>query len=62
VSLHAGADASAEGVIATCKAQLAGYKAPKRVVFVDRVPRAPNAKADYPAAKELALQAVSAEA
>jgi fatty-acyl-CoA synthase len=62
VSLQAGADASAEAVIATCKEQLAGYKAPKRVVFVDRVPRAPNAKADYPAAKELALQSASAEA
>ena len=38
-------------IIAEVKGQLAGYKAPKRVVFVDEVPRAPNGKADYPAAK-----------
>jgi fatty-acyl-CoA synthase len=41
-------------VIATVKTQLASYKAPKRVVFVAQVPRAPNGKADYKAAKELA--------
>ena len=29
-----------------------GYKAPKSVIFVDQVPRAPNGKADYRAAKE----------
>ena len=45
-------------VIAAVKAQLAGYKAPKRVVFVDDVPRAPNGKADYRAAKQLALEAL----
>ena len=33
---------------------LAGYKAPKRVIIVDKVPRAPNGKADYAAAKLLA--------
>ena len=42
------------------KTQLAGYKAPKRVVFVAQVPRAPNAKADYKAAKQLALDALTA--
>lgn len=41
-------------VISGVKAQLAGFKAPKRVVFVDQVPRAPNGKADYKAAKRLA--------
>ena len=34
-------------VIAHVKTQLARYKAPKRVVFVAEVPRAPNGKADY---------------
>jgi acyl-CoA synthetase (AMP-forming)/AMP-acid ligase II len=43
-------------VIAAVKAELAGYKAPKRVVFVQDVPRAPNGKADYRAAKQLALE------
>ena len=41
-------------VIASVKRELAGYKAPKRVIFVAVVPRAPNGKADYPAAKALA--------
>ncbi len=41
-------------VIASVKRELAGFKAPKRVVFVAQVPRAPNGKADYPAAKALA--------
>lgn len=45
-------------VIASVKAELAGYKAPKRVFFVDEVPRAPNGKADYKAAKQLALDAL----
>ncbi|MCU1401131.1 MAG: fatty-acid--CoA ligase [Acidimicrobiales bacterium] len=43
-------------VIASVKGELAGYKAPKRVIFVDDVPRAPNGKADYKAAKRLALE------
>jgi acyl-CoA synthetase (AMP-forming)/AMP-acid ligase II len=45
-------------VIAHVKTQLAGYKAPKRVVFVTEVPRAPNGKADYTAAKQYALDAL----
>jgi fatty-acyl-CoA synthase len=44
-------------VIADVKGQLAGFKAPKRIVFVDQIPRAPNGKADYKAAKQLALDA-----
>jgi fatty-acyl-CoA synthase len=41
-------------VIKAVKNDLAGYKAPKSVVFVAAVPRAPNGKADYKAAKVLA--------
>ena len=33
---------------------LAGYKVPKRVLIVPKVPRAPNGKADYAAAKAMA--------
>lgn len=44
-------------LVAHVKAHLAHYKAPKRVVIVDKVPRAPNGKADYAAAKELAASA-----
>jgi fatty-acyl-CoA synthase len=50
-----GADVTEAAVIASVKEQLAGYKAPKRVVFVDTVPRTSNGKADYKAAKEFAL-------
>ena len=46
-------------VIAAVKKELAGYKAPKRVVFVDDVPRAPNGKADYRAAKQYATDALA---
>jgi len=35
------------------RSQLAGYKAPREVKFVDSVPRTPSGKADYPAAREL---------
>ena len=49
-----GADVSEADVIASVKTHIAGYKAPKRVVFVGQVPRAPNGKADYRAAVQLA--------
>jgi fatty-acyl-CoA synthase len=41
-------------VITGVKGQIASFKAPKRVVFVSQVPRAPNGKADYKRARELA--------
>jgi fatty-acyl-CoA synthase len=53
-SLAPGSQTDEAAVIASVKRDLAGYKAPKRVVFVERVPRAVNGKADYPAAKALA--------
>ena len=37
------------------RAQLADYKAPRTVLFVDTVGRAPNGKLDYKAVKALAL-------
>jgi fatty-acyl-CoA synthase len=46
---------SADDIIATVKSSIADYKAPRRVVFVDEVYRAPNGKADYRWAKEQAL-------
>ena len=48
-----GADVTEAQVIADVKKDLAAFKAPKRVVFVDQVPRAANGKADYKAAREL---------
>jgi fatty-acyl-CoA synthase len=45
-------------VIAHVKGQLAGFKAPKRVVFVAEVPRSANGKADYTLARQYALDAL----
>ncbi len=57
-SVAEGADPDEASVIAGVKHDLAGYKAPKRVIFVSHVPRAPNGKADYKAAKQLAYDAL----
>jgi 3-oxocholest-4-en-26-oate---CoA ligase len=58
VSLDDGADVDAATIIASVKEDLAGFKAPKAVVFVPQVPRAPNGKADYRTAREHALDAL----
>ncbi|WP_416908891.1 MAG: AMP-binding protein [Polymorphobacter sp.] len=42
-----------EELRAHVRERLAGYKVPKRVVVVDRCPRAPNGKADYRTARGL---------
>ncbi|MFN8051308.1 MAG: acyl-CoA synthetase [Acidimicrobiales bacterium] len=39
--------AGAADLIEHCKERLAGFKAPKAIVFVDRVVRSPSGKADY---------------
>lgn len=54
VSRVEGATVDANTIIDQVKEHLAGFKAPRTVVFVDEVPRAPNGKADYRAARELA--------
>jgi fatty-acyl-CoA synthase len=36
--------------------KMAGYKRPRAFVEVDRIPRMPNGKADYKAAKAIAEQ------
>ena len=41
--------------------QLAHYKAPRHILLVDSVARAPNGKLDYKAVKERALAAFAAE-
>ena len=45
-------------IIATVKESIADYKAPRHVVFVDEVYRAPNGKADYRWARETAVERV----
>ncbi len=52
VSLVDGTVIDSTTIITSVKNDLAGYKAPKSVIFVDQVPRAPNGKADYRRAKE----------
>ncbi len=50
----AGSPAAEADLIAHVRATLAPYKVPKRVVQVREVPRAPNGKADYARARDLA--------
>jgi acyl-CoA synthetase (AMP-forming)/AMP-acid ligase II len=45
-------------VIAHVKGKLAAYKAPKRVVVVESIQRAPNGKVDYKGVKARALEAL----
>ncbi|MFM7686874.1 MAG: AMP-binding protein [Actinomycetota bacterium] len=59
-SVADGATVDEASVIAGVKRDLAAYKAPKRVVFVSQVPRAPNGKADYKAAKQIAVDTLGA--
>jgi fatty-acyl-CoA synthase len=49
------APTSADDIIATVKSTISDYKAPRRVVFVDEVYRAPNGKADYRWARQVAV-------
>jgi fatty-acyl-CoA synthase len=58
VAAEPAATVTADEIIAAVKAELAGYKAPRHVVFVADVPRAPNGKADHKTAREHALAAV----
>ena len=58
-SLSPGAKVEEAAIIANVKTQLAGYKAPKRVVFVAQIPRAPNGKADYKTARDMAIAGLS---
>jgi fatty-acyl-CoA synthase len=53
VSLSPGGEASSDEIITDARQRLASYKLPREVRLVDKVPRAPNGKADYPAAREL---------
>ena len=51
----AGAAITEDELMAYCKTQLAGYKVPRTIVFVDGVQRSPVGKADYAWAKQQAL-------
>lgn len=54
VRLEAGKSATEDELRAHVRERLAGYKTPKRIVFTEQSMRAPNGKADYKGAKQLA--------
>ena len=45
---------NADELVNFARSHLSGYKLPKEVIFVDEVKRAPNGKANYKWAKEIA--------
>jgi len=53
VSLTPGESAGPDEIVTDARNRLASYKLPKELCVVDEVPRAPNGKANYPAAREL---------
>jgi fatty-acyl-CoA synthase len=55
-----GAEVDADDIIAHVKARLAAYKAPKRVLVVPTIGRAPNGKVDYKRLKAYATDEVGA--
>jgi acyl-CoA synthetase (AMP-forming)/AMP-acid ligase II len=44
VSLRQGADATPDALIEHCRAQLARFKVPKEITFVEALPRNPSGK------------------
>ena len=56
-ALEASHSCAEEALLEFTRAHLAGYKAPRHVLLVDRVQRAPNGKADYKWARRQALAA-----
>ena len=53
-------DVDGEALIRHAKAHLAAYKAPKRIVLVDSIGRAPNGKVDHPRLRAVAVAAAPA--
>jgi fatty-acyl-CoA synthase len=58
VQLEPGSEATEEELRARVREHLAGYKTPKRIVFVESVGRSPSGKADYKRCKALAREAL----
>jgi 3-oxocholest-4-en-26-oate---CoA ligase len=62
VELREGASLELEELRTYLRAHLSGYKLPRTLTLVDQVPRNAAGKAQYPAAKELALAGFAAKA
>ena len=58
VSLREGASATERDIIDHVGKELADYKRPRTVVFVPQIPRSPSGKADRPAVKRIAEEAL----
>ena len=58
VETEAGSSVTAEDLIDHVKASLSSYKAPKTVLLVDSIGRAPNGKVDYKGAKAYACKSL----
>ena len=54
VSLEENKDVNQDTLVEATRSFIAGYKLPKKIIFVDRVERAPNGKANYKWAKNIA--------
>ena len=54
----AGASADGEDLIEHVRGRLAAYKAPRRIVEVATIGRAPNGKADYRRLREDAIEVI----
>ena len=59
VSLETNKDISEDELVNSTRNYIAGYKLPKKVIFVDEVQRAPNGKANYKWAKNVANEATA---
>lgn len=57
VELHPGQSSTEEEIVCFCRDRMAGYKRPRHVVFVDKVPRAAAGKVE----RELAMEIVVRE-
>ncbi len=60
VALRAGASCDAEELRSTAATELARYKLPREVVFVDAIVRSPSGKPDYKWARDAAMAAIAA--
>ncbi|HMS89066.1 MAG TPA: hypothetical protein PKE56_11510, partial [Acidimicrobiales bacterium] len=59
--LEAGVELDEAGLVASVKEKLASYKAPKSVVAIDTIGRAPNGKVDYKAMRRYAMAELGIE-
>ena len=58
VSMESDTHITQDSLVDSTRAFLAGYKLPKKIIFVDEVKRAPNGKANYKWAKEIANESL----